>query len=293
MPEYLSPGVFIEEIPARLKAIEGVSTSTAGLVGRTERGPVPGFPLPFIPQPGDPQIVPVPRDESPVLVTSFSEFVRTFGAPPVDPTHRAYLAHAVRAFFDNGGKRAFISRVVHPPGAGGTAASVSRIQLRKGTVLRVARRAPAGQSKVTLTSLRGLIVGAASIRFRKRSNSAFSDVHGVASYVTTSGEVTLTGSLAEDLEPDDAFAELPASATTANGPRFHARTPGEWSTSLRVAITHADRRPTPLVAPAVGDTITVQSTGSFYPGAIVEIDWAPGREHGPTSRWRRCSPATW
>jgi phage tail sheath protein FI len=33
MPEYLAPGVFIEEIPARLKAIEGVSTSTAGFVG--------------------------------------------------------------------------------------------------------------------------------------------------------------------------------------------------------------------------------------------------------------------
>ena len=43
MPEYLAPGVFIEEVPARLKAIEGVSTSTAAFVGRASRGPVPAM----------------------------------------------------------------------------------------------------------------------------------------------------------------------------------------------------------------------------------------------------------
>ena len=39
MPEYLSPGVYIEELSTGPKPIEGVSTSTAGFVGMTERGP--------------------------------------------------------------------------------------------------------------------------------------------------------------------------------------------------------------------------------------------------------------
>ena len=77
MPEYLSPGVFIEEIPARLKAIEGVSTSTAGFVGAAERGVVPGYPLPFAPPAG----FDLPLDRGPVLVPSFAEFSRSFGPP--------------------------------------------------------------------------------------------------------------------------------------------------------------------------------------------------------------------
>ena len=40
MPEYLAPGVYVEEIQTGNKPIEGVSTSTTGLVGVTERGPV-------------------------------------------------------------------------------------------------------------------------------------------------------------------------------------------------------------------------------------------------------------
>ena len=40
MPEYLAPGVFIEEVPFRAKSIEGVSTSTAGFIGAARFGPV-------------------------------------------------------------------------------------------------------------------------------------------------------------------------------------------------------------------------------------------------------------
>ena len=41
MPEYLSPGVYVEEIEIGGKPIEGVSTSTAGFLGPAERGPEP------------------------------------------------------------------------------------------------------------------------------------------------------------------------------------------------------------------------------------------------------------
>jgi phage tail sheath protein FI len=35
MPEYLAPGVYVEEVPSGIKPIEGVSMSTVGFVGRT------------------------------------------------------------------------------------------------------------------------------------------------------------------------------------------------------------------------------------------------------------------
>jgi len=46
MPEYLSPGVYVEESDFRAKPIEGVATSTVGFAGMTRYGPVnyPGGP---------------------------------------------------------------------------------------------------------------------------------------------------------------------------------------------------------------------------------------------------------
>ena len=40
MPEYLAPAVYVEEVDTGTKPIEGVSTSTTGMIGVTERGPV-------------------------------------------------------------------------------------------------------------------------------------------------------------------------------------------------------------------------------------------------------------
>ena len=40
MPEYLAPGVFVEEVSYRAKSIEGVSTTTTGFVGPTLYSPV-------------------------------------------------------------------------------------------------------------------------------------------------------------------------------------------------------------------------------------------------------------
>ncbi|MGA7733214.1 MAG: phage tail sheath subtilisin-like domain-containing protein [Chloroflexia bacterium] len=98
MPEYLAPGVYVEEVSFRPKSIEGVSTSTAGFVGATRYGPPEG---------------------EPELLTSFADFQRIYGGidrlqfDGLDETEN-YMAHAVRAFFDNGGKRLYVSRVYLP-----------------------------------------------------------------------------------------------------------------------------------------------------------------------------------
>ncbi len=285
MPEYLSPGVFIEEIPARLKAIEGVSTSTAGLVGAAVRGPVAGAPVPFTPQIGDAQTgVLVPPDPTPVLVTSLSDFIRQFGTLFPDPDVHGYLGHSVRAFFDNGGKRAFIAR------AAGAGAARAFVQVSQGTVLRLARTARVGDTVIFLGSLRGTVTGAGAITFHRMSDgSAINLAHNVASYDTAAGGVTLGAALtAADvlpnglLEPDQVFAvPLGAAFSAGTGPIFYARNYGAWGGALKVYIADSDRPPTPLAQAAVAaDTIiTVASTGSFYRGAIVEIDHGAPPQH--------------
>ena len=40
MPEYLAPGVYVEEVSYRSKSIEGVSTTTTGFIGPARYGPV-------------------------------------------------------------------------------------------------------------------------------------------------------------------------------------------------------------------------------------------------------------
>ena len=86
MPEYLAPGVYTEEIEIGGKPIEGVSTSTAGFIGETERGPV------------------MPR-----LITGLEQYRRLYGE--FLPAN-SYLPYVVEGFFANGGKRCFISRII-------------------------------------------------------------------------------------------------------------------------------------------------------------------------------------
>lgn len=97
MPEYLAPGVYIEETSFRPKTIEGVSTSTAGFVGPARFGPIEGVPE---------------------LLTSFTDFERIYGGIDnlkfSDGEMPNYLAHAVRAYFENGGKRLYVSRIYSP-----------------------------------------------------------------------------------------------------------------------------------------------------------------------------------
>lgn len=72
---------------------EGVSTGTAGFVGLAERGPAGGLP---------------------VLVTSYSEFTKTFGGFLAESRFGDYrfLAYCVEQYFNNGGSRCYVSRVV-------------------------------------------------------------------------------------------------------------------------------------------------------------------------------------
>lgn len=93
MPDYLTPGVYVEEVPSRSKPIEGVETSVAALVGLAPGGPL----------------------NVPQRIAGWSQFERMFSDPTApDPTpfiEGAYLSHAVYGFFHNGGTLCWVMRV--------------------------------------------------------------------------------------------------------------------------------------------------------------------------------------
>jgi hypothetical protein len=85
MPNYLSPGVYVEEVEAGSRPIEGVGTAVAAFVGLAARGPA----------------------NAPTLVTNWNQFTSTFG----EFIEGSYLAHAVYGYFLNGGGAAYVVRV--------------------------------------------------------------------------------------------------------------------------------------------------------------------------------------
>jgi Bacteriophage tail sheath protein len=94
MAEYLSPGVYIEEVNSGPRPIEGVGTAMAAFVGFAPGGPI----------------------GRPTLITNWAEYVEKFGtsengAPPNPHMKGAYLSHSVYGYFLNGGGRCFVTRI--------------------------------------------------------------------------------------------------------------------------------------------------------------------------------------
>ena len=133
MPEYLAPGVYIEETSFRQKTIEGVSTSTAGFVGPARFGPMKGVPE---------------------LLTSFTDFERIYGGIDkleYSETMDNYLAHAVRAFFENGGKRLYVSRVYDSGNNSDGCATYDIINGSPPDIITVKARYPGAAGNMTVT----------------------------------------------------------------------------------------------------------------------------------------------
>lgn len=140
MPTYLSPGVYVEEVPSGLAPIAGVGTSTAGFIGiisLSDAAPAPTDSAGEAPEaappstlvrkgtfePGDDQYRVVMLDQKKAedeviaitsakagevkLCTNFSEFKESFGEFSDNPGQNT-LAHAVYGFFRNGGTRCFV-----------------------------------------------------------------------------------------------------------------------------------------------------------------------------------------
>src|SRR3954471_3261975 len=93
MPTYLTPGVYVEEIPSSNKPIEGVGTAVAAFVGLAPGGPI----------------------NTPMRLSHWTQFAKIYG-DPVNPDNGpfmegSYLAHSVYGYFQNGGSLCWIVRV--------------------------------------------------------------------------------------------------------------------------------------------------------------------------------------
>ncbi|OQY36235.1 MAG: hypothetical protein B6243_03725 [Anaerolineaceae bacterium 4572_5.2] len=99
MPEYLSPGVYVEEVDRGPKPIEGVGTAMAAFVGFTEKAEL----LREI----DGELIVEDLLNRPQLVTNWTQFTERFGnfVPGVN------LPQAVYGYFMNGGSRCYVVSV--------------------------------------------------------------------------------------------------------------------------------------------------------------------------------------
>ena len=274
MPEYLAPGVYIEEQNG-INTIEGVSTSVAGFVGVTRRGPAQGLPQ---------------------LVTSFNEFVRLYGGYADFAFGRALLPYAVDGFFANGGKKLYVMRVLDDVNA-----TVASHPTKGGLVTRLVVDAPtgAGQTKITPATLRGFadtLPTTVTLTMVKNGITYVSNPINVASINHATGEVTLAanvdttpvGQLPGGFEAKyttvttninglDANGHLTSGARPASF-TISARDKGSWGKDVVVTVAPESAASTQLEAAGSGGGVAgnqplhVKSVAGFYVGAWVEID---------------------
>ncbi|MDK3073552.1 phage tail sheath subtilisin-like domain-containing protein [Sedimentitalea sp. JM2-8] len=99
----LTPGVYVSEAPGGARSIEAAPTAVTIFVGETERGPV-----------------------GPTPITSAIQYRRLFGGylreDAANTTARLFMPFAVQGFFDNGGPRAYVLRLVNGTSATSTLA---------------------------------------------------------------------------------------------------------------------------------------------------------------------------
>ncbi len=132
MPEYLAPGVYVEEVSFRSKSIEGVGTTTTAFVGPTRYGPL---------------------YDPPDILTSLADYAAVYGdGQQLDFEGTLidnYMWHAARAFFNEGGKRLYVKRIYQGVGEtdpaqdqGGVADGVDRRPRHIGPLPRRLRQLP-------------------------------------------------------------------------------------------------------------------------------------------------------
>ena len=88
MPNYQTPGVYVEEIESGSKPIEAGATNIVGFLGIAEKGPI----------------------NQAVLVTNWTQYTKLFGGLHAG----GWLAHGVYQFFQNGGTKCYINNLAEP-----------------------------------------------------------------------------------------------------------------------------------------------------------------------------------
>jgi uncharacterized protein len=291
MPDYLSPGVYIEEVSGA-QPIEGVSTSVTGFVGVTQRGPADTL--------------------GPVLVTSFPEFANTFGTyfVPSFGTTPSFLPHAVAGFFNNGGQLLYIKRVYSLTAGSGPTPATPAVYPPTPTALennrvpppalalktRLMSTAITGTQTLQLASMRGVQNGTTlTLNQTKNGITTTSPTLTVEGYNDATSTVTLAAALPAPAPPATAYEAqytmvvltgntgtneggnpLAPAPNTANF-GIQAMDAGAWGDNINLQITPSSRTQAQVlaigsVAPGTNNQLLLNSAANFYVGAIVEIN---------------------
>jgi Bacteriophage tail sheath protein len=233
MPEYLAPDVYVEEIDTGSKPIEGVSTSTAGMVGVTERGPV----------------------DVPILVTSYGEYMRWFGEGlnKADFLDHCYLPHAVQGFFTNGGKRLYVVRVLDTNQADNAATKLFDRNTAASATTQLLTSAASGATQIYVVNNAGLGVSAPPtwIQIGDGSGSEYRTIINPAvapSHVALRMPLTFAYSKAANV---DHFAPFVAPGTSVN--LAADAKPGDMTVRVGPSVDIAQDSVLQLGATATGD----------------------------------------
>lgn len=252
MPQYFSPGVYVEEVDPGPRPIQGVSTSVTGAVGVTSRGPSSG---------------------KPVLVTSYTEFVRIFGAPLVEPSAMVppnaglqnkwaldqaeggrwwQFALGVKGFFDNGGEQLFVKRVFS------SGASRARATLGRGVISELTRDEDASSNTLRLRHLLG-IDASTQLNVFSNGQPLSGNPFTVTAY-NASGEVTLNAAVGQELLAGRDFVEIVGADRQPARPNqeitVEAYSVGDWGgTTPPVPGNGLSAR----IRPMVGNTLRIMA----------------------------------
>ncbi|MGB3185585.1 MAG: phage tail sheath subtilisin-like domain-containing protein [Ornithinimicrobium sp.] len=115
MPTYLSPGVYVEELEAGARPLEGVGTAVAAFVGLAEDGPF----------------------HEPTLISNWTQFSKTFGGF----VPGSYLAQSVYGYFMNRGGNCYVVRIGHDSSNGSSAKAKKAAALPQAQIGRLSVRA--------------------------------------------------------------------------------------------------------------------------------------------------------
>jgi phage tail sheath protein FI len=231
MAEYLSPGIYVEELSGGIKPIEGVGTSTGAFIGIAERGPIAGA---------------VYEDDArggPVFIPNFSEFTRVFGSF----VQGEYLAYAVQQFFGEGGTRCYVARTAHFANPADPSTLTARRASRPlpGRTTSIPAVVGAGATSATAGSVAGLVTGM-HLFLTDGTDAARVRVTALPGGNTVDFENTVVDNLGVPV----AIPALGAGATvTQIALDVLAINEGAWGNRLRVAIIPAGRVTTVLDMP--------------------------------------------
>lgn len=263
MPDFLAPGVYVEETSFRSRSIVGAETSTTAFVGPTRRGPISG---------------------APELLTSPADFERLYGGLEnlnfAGSSSLNYVAHATRAYFDNGGRRLYVMRTV---GAGARAASAV---LRDGTgnasrtvtlkarfpgeagngrvMLRISEQPVASRQTLDLAPADSLLLlrfrNAPGRRYCKGSDGVWREVDGTELPAST---LDGTGTLDPTGDGPPAAALLSLAVTTQDADGFSQSWQGlgfgpAHSQAIHTVLAKDPERPSAALTPLVWSEIGVE-----------------------------------